>query len=240
MTQRTSINIAVAAGLLLLAILAGLVGLLYTRPASAQTGATPGRQVTVVGHGEVSGKPDTATVQIGVETDGSDAKDALAQNSTQTEALIAKLKELGVAEGDLQTSNFSIYPNYDNEGRQVIGYHVSNTVQVTIRNLEGAGDLLDQVVQAGANRINGISFSIANTDAQLQQAREQAIKDAKSRAEQLAAASRATVGQTLVITENVGSVVPMPVAYADAARSVPLQAGTQNVTVDVQVTFELR
>src|SRR6476620_1624069 len=128
MTRRISMTIGVVAAVLLLAILAGLVGLLYARPATAQTSTgVPGmRQVTVVGHGEVQGAPDTATVQIGVDSDAATAKDALAQNSAQAQEVQDKLTKLGVDAKDIQTSNFSINPTYGNDGRQVTGYRVSN------------------------------------------------------------------------------------------------------------------
>src|SRR5215213_4458864 len=137
MTRRISLTIGVAAALLLLAILAGMVGLLYARPVTAQTsaGVQGMRQVTVVGHGEVKGAPDTATVQIGVETEAATAKDALAQNSAQAQAVQEKLVKLGVDAKDMQTSNVSINPTYGNDGRQVTGYHVANSVTVTIHKL---------------------------------------------------------------------------------------------------------
>jgi uncharacterized protein YggE len=234
------------AAVLLLAVLAGIVGVLYARPATAQTVGVPGmRQVTVVGRGEVKGKPDTATVQIGVETEAAVAKDALAKNTEEATALQAKLKELGVAEADIQTSNFSIYPTYGTDGRQITGYHVSNSVIVKIRALDTAGTLLDQVVQAGANSVSSISFSVDEPKALLGQAREQAMQDARAHAEQLAKAGGAAVGDVLVITENVGAAPPMPLAMPMAAeaadsKAVPVQPGEQSFSVDVQVTYQLR
>jgi uncharacterized protein YggE len=240
-------TIGVVAAVLLLAVLAGLVGVLYARPATAQTVGVPGmRQVTVVGRGEVKGKPDTATIQIGVETEAPVAKDALAKNTDQATALQAKLKELGVAEADMQTSNFSIYPTYGTDGRQITGYHVSNSVIVKIRALDQAGSLLDQVVQAGANSVSSITFSVEDPNALLGQARERAMQDAKAHAEQLAKAGGAAVGDVLVITENVGAQPPVPMMMAapaaDAAQSkaVPVQPGEQSFSVDVQVTYQLR
>jgi uncharacterized protein YggE len=240
--------LGVVTALLLLAVLAGIVGVLYARPATAQTSVgVPGmRQVTVVGHGEIKGRPDTATIQIGVETEAPAAKDALAKNTEQAEALQAKLKELGVAEKDIQTSNFNIYPTYATDGRQITGYHVSNSVIVTIRDLAQAGNLLDQVVQAGANSINGITFSVDDPAALLTQAREQALQDARTRANQLAKAGGVAVGDVLVITENVGSQPPVPMMLAAPAadmaqsKAVPVQPGEQSFTIDVQVTFALR
>lgn len=248
MSQRIFTTIGAIAAALVLVVLAGVVAVLYTRPASvaqAQTGVTGMRQVTVVGHGEVAGAPDTATVTIGVETEGATAQEALAANNTQAEAVIAKLKDLGVAEKDIQTTNFNIFPVYNEDGRQVRGYHVSNGVTVKIRNLEEAGTLLDQVVQVGANQVYGISFSVDEPKALLDQARERAIQEAKSRADILAKAAGASVGEVLVITENVGFQGPIPIAMpaAEAAQAdsrVPVQAGEQNFSVDVQVTYELR
>ena len=245
MTRRIGTTIGIVAGLLLLAILAGVVGLLYARPATAQTNVgVPGmRQVSVAGHGEVKGRPDTATVQIGVESEATTAKEALAQNTAQAQAIQQKLKDLGVAEKDLQTSNFAVNPTYGNDGRQITGYHVSNSVTVTIRNLDQAGALLDQVVQAGANSIYGISFSVEDPQKLLEQARQQAVANAKARATQLASAGGAAIGDVLVISENANAPVPLPMAArAEAAPSaaVPVQPGEQSFSVDVQVTYGLR
>ena len=247
MSRRIGMTVGIVAVALLLAVLAGLVGLLYARPATAQTSVgVPGmRQVTVVGHGEVKGRPDTATVQIGVVTQAQAAKDALAQNTVQAQALQQKLKELGVADKDMQTSSFNISPTYGSDGRQVTGYQVDNTLTVTIRNLDQAGTLLDQVVQAGANNIYGVSFSVDDPKELLGQARKQAMQDAQARAAQLAGAGGAAVGDVLVISENIGAQpIPMPMMAraedAQAAQAVPVQPGEQSFSVDVQVTFGLK
>ncbi len=244
MTQRISpvVGGLVIALLIALLALAGAVGMLLTRPAQAQPVAGSPRQITVVGVGEVQGTPDTANVQIGVETEAPTTQEALDQNNAQVQAIIAKMKELGVDEKDIQTRNFNIYPRYDNEGRQVRGYQVSNIVAVTIRNLDEAGALLDQVVQEGANRVYGISFSVDDPSELIAQARDAAVAEARAKAEQLAGGADASVGQALVITENVGSQQPIPVAFAvgEADRAVPIEAGEQTFTAQVQITFELR
>jgi uncharacterized protein len=245
MSQRMTTALGVTAVALLLALLAGIVGTLYARPAGAQTsaGVAGMRQITVQGHGEASGRPDTATVQIGVETEAATSAEALAQNNTQAQAIIQKLKDLGVAEQDIQTSNFSISPAYGEDGRQVTGYRVSNMVTVTIRDLDAAGALLDQVVEAGANSVYGISFSVAEPTELLNQAREQAVADARARAEVLARAAGGAVGQVLVVSDSAApQPFPMPVVRAEAAQadSVPLQPGQQLFGADVYVTFELR
>jgi uncharacterized protein YggE len=233
------------AAALLIALLAGVAAVGFTRPAAAQTSAgVPGMpQVTVQGQAQVAGRPDTATVQLGVETEATAAADALAQNTQQAQAIQQRLRDLGVAEEDIQTSAFSIYPVYGADGRQVTGYRVANIVSVTIRDLGAAGRLLDQVVQAGANSIQGISFSVSDPKALLGQAREQAMQDARARAESLARAGDRTLGAVLVISEGVAQPPVYPVMLrADAAQAadVPLQPGEQQFSVDVQVTYALQ
>jgi uncharacterized protein len=211
------------------------------QPAQVPAGT---RYISVVGRGEAQGRPDTATVQIGVETEAASAQAALSQNSTQASAVQAKLKELGVADADIQTSNFNIGSIYGADGRQVTGYRVSNMVTVTVRGLDQTGALLDQVVQAGANQIYGISFSVSDPAAQLAQARQQAMADAKARADTLAQAAGASVGEVLVISENLGGGMPIPMMMAAGAReadmAAPVQPGEQRFSIDVQVTYALR
>lgn len=235
--------------MLALVAAAAVAALTGAQPVAAQqttpTPQTAGRHITVVGHGEASARPDTAIVQIGVETQAATAREALAQNNTQAKALQDRLTSLGVAARDMQTTGFGIYPVYNNDGRQVTGYRVTNSVTVKIRNLDQAGALLDQVVQAGANSIYGISFTVDNPQAQMNQAREAAVRDAKARADVLAKAGGATVGELLVISESIGvTPPPMPLAaraeVAQDSASVPLQAGEQIFSIDVQVTYALR
>lgn len=246
MTQRTVTTLlGVAVAILLVGAAAVVFSLFYTRPVTAQTdtGVQGMRQVTVIGQGEAQGRPDTANVQIGVETQGETAQQALEQNNQQAQAIRDRLVELGIATEDIQTSNFNIHPTYDENGREVVGYRVSNILSVTIRNLDEAGTLLDEVVQVGANSVYGINFSVENPEALLEQARERAVQNAQVRAEQLAQAAGASVGEVLVITENIGSQPPMPLmgraVAEDTASMVPVEPGEQTFNVQVQVTYEL-
>jgi hypothetical protein len=237
-----------ALALVALAIAIGSVVALWIRPqpiSAAAPAAVPMRQITVVGQGEAKATPDTAMVQIGVQTEALTARQALTDNNTKMTALIAKLKELGVGDKDIQTSNISIYPRYDHEGREVVGYQVGNMVSVKIRNVGQTGALLDQVVEAGANNLSGITFMIDDAKALEQQARDQAIANARTRAEAMAKAAGATVGQVYSITENIGTPPPMPMPMAAAREmatdaSVPVEAGEQTITAQVQITFELQ
>lgn len=229
---------------ILLTILLTLVAL--HAPASVQAQERVVRQVTVVGDGEVMARPDTAYVQIGVQTEAATAQAALTENNSQVAAVITQIQEFGVPESDIQTSSFSIYPRYDREGRQVTGYVVRNMLRVTIRNLEQAGVLLDQVVQFGANRIYGIYFSVDDPTAVLDQARSEAMNDARRKAEQLAQLAGSQLGPVLEITENIGATPRIPIvdAPADEAvaapEAVPIEPGEQRFSVRLQVTFELR
>ncbi len=237
----------IAGAVLVIALVAGAwAGGALTPPTQAQGSGVSGmRQITVVGQGEIRLQPDMASVQIGVETNAPTTQEALEQNNVQTQAVIERIKQLGVAEKDIQTSNFNIYASYSDDGRTISGYNVSNMVLVTVRELAGAGTLLDQVVAAGANRIYGISFGLSDPQTAQSQAREAAMADARARAEQLAGAGGASLGQVLVISELVGSgpVLPLPAMaremVADGAAT-PIQAGEQLVSTQVQVTYELR
>ncbi len=119
-----------ALALVALAIALGAIVAMVFRPQpiAAATTPAPVRQITVVGKGEAKATPDTARVQIGVQSEAPSAREALTDNNGKMTALIAKLKELGVADKDIQTSNISIYPRYDHNGREVLGYQVNNMV----------------------------------------------------------------------------------------------------------------
>lgn len=234
-----------AVALVALVISAGALVALLVRPQPtvAATNPVPIRQITVVGEGEAKGTPDTAHVQLGVQTEGQTATEALSQNNTQMQALIAKLKELGVADKDIQTSNVSIYPRYNSQGTTVDGYQATNTVSVTIRDVSKAGELLDQVVQAGANNVSGISFSIADPAALRQTALDAAIANARTQAQAIAKSAGVSVGQVVSITQNIGAAPPIMFraeAAQDSAAGVPIQTGEQTINAQVQVTFELQ
>ena len=241
-------NWILAALVVVLVLGAATLGAVLARPPQAVAAQTPGggvvRQITVVGTGEVKAAPDQATVQIGVQTQGEAARDALTENNAKMAALIEQLKQLGVAEKDIQTSNFSISPTYSNDGRVVTGYQVNNMASITSRNVAAAGDLLDDIMSAGANTVWGISFGIGDPKALQSAARDAAIADARTRAEAMAKAAQGTVGQVLSISENIGQ-VPKPLLLrgggeAGAADSVAVATGEQAVTAHVQITYELR
>jgi hypothetical protein len=240
-----TVGIVLLIGALVLSACGGTAG------SAAQT--TPQglvRTVTVVGQGKASGTPDVAHINIGVETSAASAQDAVNANKVNMNALLAKIKALGIADKDIQTSNFSIYtersqtyPTDTKAGTpDSVLYRVSNQVNLTVRDVAKLGDILDQAVSAGANSIYGVYFSVEDTTALEAQAREKAVADAKSRAETLAKLNGVTVGQVVTISEVIGSSTPVyySAAKADGLGGVPVEAGQFEVTMSVQVTYEIK
>ncbi len=236
---------AVVAALL---IGAAALGAVMARPAAiqaAQANPVPIRQMMVVGSGEAKAAPNQATVQLGVQSEAQSAREAMTQNAAKMQALLDQLKQLGIADKDLQTSNFSISPTYEQDGRSITGYQVNNTVSVVIRDISRSSELLDKVVSAGANNVFGLSFSIDDPKALQAQARNAAIADAQARAAEMAKTAGGTVGQIIAISETIGQVQPvMAFARGEAADSAagapPIATGEQTINAQVQVTFELR
>jgi uncharacterized protein YggE len=203
-----------------------------------------GSEIVVAGHGDATGTPDTMMMTIGVQSTNASAQAALDQNNQEATALENTLKAKGVATKDMQTSNLSINKNYDRHG-QVTGYSVSNTVTITLHGLAKAGDVIDAGAAAVGNDItfNGISLSIDDTSALLRVAREKAVKQAIAHAQQLAQAAGMKLGTVRKI-DDTGTVEPTPLflnAPQASAKAVttPIEAGSQQLSVDVSLTFAL-
>lgn len=210
----------------------------------------PRRTISLSGIGQVQARPDTARINAGVLTDGADAGSALAANSKAMNSLFRTLKQAGIADRDMQTSNFSISPRYAPYNRQnpesrnrIIGYRVSNQMAVRVRDLTDLGRLIDAMAGAGANRINGISFYVDKSDNLMDEARKRAIADARRKAELYATEAGTKLKRILTIREGGGVPGPRPVframAAADKAESVPVAAGEQTLRASVSVTYEL-
>ncbi len=241
-------EVAVGSGMVIAAAVAAAVLIGPRQGISAPPENLP-RIVTVAGLGEVKVKPDMASISTGVTTDGPTARAALARNSTAMEAVLKALKDAGVAEDDIQTSNFSVQPVYgamqpgQTSAPRIVSYQVSNQVSARIRELKKLGATLDALVQAGSNQVSGISFDLNDPAAATNEARKKAIADARAKAELYAGAADASVGAVMQISEV--SVTPMmPVSYRmaemSAAASVPIAAGQSTLSASVTVTFELR
>jgi uncharacterized protein len=213
--------------------------------------AAPQRSLSVSGMGTVMLTPDIAYINIGVHSEAPTAAEAVAANNTQTQQVVDALKAAGVAAKDIRTTNFSIYPNtqYDPQTNQKLGttYVVDNTVYVTVRKLDSLGDLLDTAVKAGANNVNSIQFDVADKNPAMKQARDQAVKDAETQAQELAKTAGVTLGGIQSITYN--NSVPTPImesfgkgggGVAAADLAVPINPGTMTLTVTVGMAYDIK
>ena len=223
--------------------------LIAAAPCAAYADQAAPRILTVAGQGIAKAAPDQAQFSTGVVTQGSTAALALTANSRAMNAVFATLKRLDIADKDIQTSNFSLSPQYQvcKPGtvcpQRVVGYEVSNTVNVTVEDFGKTGAVLDALVSSGSNQIDNIGFSIRDTSALLKQAREAAVKDASLRAQTFAKAAGVTLGPILSIQEG-GSEPPRPMYRAMAmmapAPPPPIAGGEQNVSADVTITWAIQ
>jgi uncharacterized protein len=206
------------------------------------------RTLSLSGHGEVRTTPDIASLSVGVITNAQTATAALDANNKAMQAVLGSLNAAGIAARDIQTSNLTVSQRYDNRTDrnsqpQTAGFDASNNVSIVIRDLGALGKILDQVVNAGANQVNGISFGIENEEPKLDDARKLAVKEARRKAQLYAAASGVVLGDILTISENAayqpqsGAVFK---ARAESADSVPIAQGEQVLAVDVNVTWEIK
>ena len=211
--------------------------------------AAQGTLLSVSADGTSEARPDLATLNVGVTTEGQTAQAALQENSRRMTALTQALRRAGVAERDIQTSNVSVYPQQQyREGQEplITGYQANNTVTAKVRNIENTGRVIDAAVAAGGNNINGVTFSHANPEAQLDVARRNAITEARRRAELYASALGMRVVRVVAVTEGGGYSPPIPFPMAarmdavPAAPPPPIAPGEIETRVSVSVTFELR
>jgi uncharacterized protein len=206
-----------------------------------------GTLLTVNAEGMVEGRPDMATVNLGVTTEGQTAQAALQENARRMQALTQALRRAGIAERDIQTSNVSVHPQQQyREGQEplITGYQANNTVTAKVRNIDNTGRVIDAAIAAGGNTVHGVYFSYQDPDAQLDAARRDAIQEARRRAELYANALGMRVVRVVAVNEGGGYAppIPMPMARAEMAQdaSTPIAPGQIETRVSVGVTFELR
>jgi len=221
-----------------------------SRPVSVgvqASGSSTASGITVVGVGQAAGTPDVAHVSVGIETSAVSVQQAVSDNKGKMSALLDALKGLGLSDKDIQTSNYSVYTQQAPDasgasGSGALTYHVSNQVDVTVRDVTKLGDILDKAVAAGANNIYGVSFSVDDTSKLEADARAKAITDAKARATSLAQLAGVQLGEVMSISEVIGSNGPMyaSVASGMGGGGTPIQPGELNVAMSVQVTFAIK
>lgn len=239
-----TIILGVVMVLLLAAVLA--VELVVVVPAVRAVAPEERNAISVTGEGRIYADPDMAQIVIGVESRAPTAKEAASKNSGDMSEVMAVLKEMGIAEEDIQTVDYSIraemyYP--EKEEPKVIGYVVTNAVQVKVRDLNLVGDLLDRVTEAGANNIYGITFTIEDPRPFQEQAREKAVADARKKAQQLADLADIRLGDLLSISEYI---MGGPVYVERAAPSEGIGGGGPSISpgqleivVQVGMSYEI-
>lgn len=230
----------------LLIALAALTPVAAANAADVAVTAPGWTRLDIVATGESHRTPDVATISAGVVTQGARAQQAMADNARRMTATIAALRQAGIADRDIQTSSLRLSPQYkyaDGQAPVITGYEASNQVAVRFRDIARAGAVLDALVAAGANQINGPNLEVDKPGAALDEARTQAIATARARAELYAKAAGLRVKRIVQIGETGGSepgpIRPMMAMAMRKEDSTPVQPGEQTLSVNVQVTFEL-
>ena len=245
-----------ASGIARLAAIAGLAALPLALSATGPALAEEPRVATIdiSGDGSVTAAPDMAMVSSGVVSDADTAAEAMTANSTAMAEVVARIKEAGIEARDIQTSGFNVSPRYarvkssdPQEYRQeLVGYPVSNSVNVRVRDLSKLGGLLDVMVRDGANQIGGVNFIVSEAGKLKDEARKEAMADAMRKAKLYAEAAGVELGRVLSINEQDHG--PRPVMMmaraefkgADAAAPAPIEAGESELSIRVNVSWELK
>tara|TARA_Y100000310_G_scaffold344574_1_gene458077 strand:- start:4649 stop:5422 length:774 start_codon:yes stop_codon:yes gene_type:complete len=205
--------------------------------------------ITISGEGGVTATPDITQVSLGYQTEDQDVAKAQQDNTEKMNKLINQLKDLDIDKEDIKTTNYSIYPRYDYINRQqtLRGYQVSQNVSVKIRDLDKIGEVLSLAGSAGANQVSGLSFTIDDPEDLRQQAREEALANAKEKAEALAKVAGVKLGRLVSFNESGGGYdYPMPMFAEAKAMDIgiggaapDIEPGSQDITVNVTVTYEV-
>lgn len=210
--------------------------------------------ISVTGIGTVNAAPDMATINLTVLREAPTSREALSANNTAMNDVLSAMKEFGIEDKDLQTSNFSIHPRYvypknNNDQQQppkIVAYQVSNSLAVRIRDLAGVGEILDRSVSLGVNQGGSIMFSNSNPEPLQMQARASAMKNALEKAKILTEAAGVEVGSIRQINEQSNSPYPQPIMRGQMAKmsmaesdAVPVAGGENSYRISVNVTFEI-
>ena len=231
MRHRTPLAAAIAAGTLIAA------------PALAQT--VPPAMISVTGEATVSVPPDLAQIDAGVTSEAKTAREASDANNAAMGKVLLALKGAGIEEKDYQTSRLSLQPesapNRPGGPATIVGYRASNRVTVRLHDVSKVASVIDMLVAAGANDIGGINFTVSQASKLLDDAREQAIADARRKAEIYAKAAGVTLGAPLSISEG-GTPVPIPYrrTAAGMAPSAPVAQGEETLQVTVAVSWAIK
>ncbi len=205
------------------------------------------RTISLAATGAIKTTPDKVDITTGVTSEGQTARAALDKNTEAMAKVVAGLKEAGIEPKDIQTTNFSISPIYEQRKNDqtafITGYRVTNQVHIIVRDTKKLGDILDEVVSLGANQIGSISFGMSEPEALKDEARKLAMRNAIDNAKLYVETAGVELGPVLTIAEEEGGYVPRYEAAAAPMamdKAVPIEAGTTTVEVRLRVTWELR
>jgi uncharacterized protein YggE len=222
-------------------VLGFLLGCLL--PGAALADSVAPRTITISGHGETAGIPDTVRISAGVTVHAATAVAALRADSAQMDGVFSALKAMGVPDRAIQTSQFTVSPQYsntNNEPPRLTGYEVTNQVTVTLKDVGKLGATLDSLVTAGANQVNNIEFSNRDSAALMTQARQTAVTDAVAKAQIYAKAAGVTLGPILSISESGGGNLETVVVTGFRAKAqAPVMVGEQKLGADVTMVWEI-
>lgn len=227
--------------------------LMFVSMASFADDENPVPRIIVTGQGSVDLAPDMAVLTLTVTRQAETARAALDANSAAMLEVQNAMRAAGIEARDLQTSGFSIQPNYiypapqpsgQREPPQIVGYTVRNSLSVRVRDISAVGNILDKSVSLGVNEGGNIMFTNDDPSGAIKQARIEAVKDALTRAKTLADAAGVKTGQLLEISEQSFSPRPVPMARAEmamgrAADAVPVAVGENSYSVTVNVMFAI-
>jgi uncharacterized protein len=204
------------------------------------------RTITVTGNGRVSVRPDIADLRLGVTITEPTVDAARRSSASALNAVIGRLRSLGIAERDVRTSIVSVQPQYDyslqSAPPRLVGYQFTNLVAATIRDIDKVGDAIDGALGAGATTVDQISFRVEDQSAAEKEAREGAVADARARANTLAAAAGVSIVGVAAMVEGGGGPIPYPGPFERMAMSAkdagtPIEAGMNEVTATVTVSY---
>lgn len=203
------------------------------------------RHITVTGEGVVAATPDMATISLGVQQMADTPEIAMMQTAQASQAVVSRLKMMGIAEADMQTSNLSLHQveNYDrNNQPRIEGYRASNSLRVQVRDLDQLGSVLTAVLQDGANNFGGLSFGLSEPRPAQDQARQAAMKDALAKAALYAESAGVELGNVVSISEAGSHDAPMPMMRMEMAvgSDMAVEAGELSLNQQVTVVLELK
>lgn len=221
-----------------------------SQPQRVEQEAQAEREITVQGKGEVTSTPDVARITLGVTTGTQSTADrALSILSERFQAVFGAVKQFGVEDEDIKTTNLSIRPVHDfRDGQRTLrGFEASESIQIKIRELGKVGDIIAASTREGVNQAGGISFEIDDPQELQEEAQKKAIDDAQENAEQLAKALGVKLGRVKAFTAAEGQPnVPVFQAVStlesagDELAGPPVPAGSQDVVATVSITYELK